>query len=110
LQEENVHWRQKKTGASSLSKFKFELAGNGNQRLVLEWWTGTHWVQPSRWFQGTEQAASLYPTCAMFAWLISQQYFSLTTNKPPATSTFLSQQISISHQPNEHAVETQGIN
>jgi hypothetical protein len=52
---------KKKTGGISLSKFKFELAGNGNQRLVLEWWTGTRWVQPSRWFQGTEQAVEDLP-------------------------------------------------
>jgi hypothetical protein len=31
----------------------------------------------------------------------SQQYFSLRTNQQPASSTFVSEQIS--HQPNEHA-------
>jgi hypothetical protein len=38
---------------------------------------------------------------ALFVWLISisQQYFSLRTNQQLASSTFLSQQISTSHQP-----------
>jgi hypothetical protein len=42
---------------------------------------------------------------ALFVWLI-QQYFTLRTNKPPATSSsiFLSEQISIRHLPNEQAV------
>jgi hypothetical protein len=34
----------------------------------------------------------------------STQYFSLGTNQQPAPSTFLSEQISIRHQPNEQAV------
>jgi hypothetical protein len=34
----------------------------------------------------------------------SQQYFSLRTNQQSVSSTFLSQQISTSHQPNEQAV------
>jgi hypothetical protein len=41
---------------------------------------------------------------SLFAWLISQQYFSLRTNQQPASSTFLSKQISASHQPNEQAL------
>jgi hypothetical protein len=55
---------KKNCGAITLSKFKFELAGNGNQRLVLErWtWTDTRWFQPSRWFQGTEQAEQRQPS------------------------------------------------
>jgi hypothetical protein len=40
-------------------------------------------------------------TCSFGLSATSQQYFSLRTNQPPATSqsTFLSQQISTSHQP-----------
>jgi hypothetical protein len=40
-------------------------------------------------------------TITMFVWLIShqQQYFSLRTNQPPVSSTFLSEQISTSHLP-----------
>jgi hypothetical protein len=49
----------KKCGAITFSKFKFELAGKWNQRLVLERWAETRWFQPSRWFQGTEQVVSL---------------------------------------------------
>jgi hypothetical protein len=54
--------------------------------------------------------------CALFVWLISHQpavLFSATSNQPSllfsqnksasAISTFLSEQISISHQPNEPA-------
>jgi hypothetical protein len=36
-----VHWRQKKCGAITFSKF--ELAGKWNQRLVLERWAETRW-------------------------------------------------------------------
>jgi hypothetical protein len=53
---------KKNYGAITLSKFKFELAGNGNQQLVLERWTDTRWFQPSRWFQGTEQAVQRQPS------------------------------------------------
>jgi hypothetical protein len=43
--------------------------------------------------QGNNQAAGSLGLSAT-----SQQYFSLTTNQPPASSTFLSEQISTSHQ------------
>jgi hypothetical protein len=41
--------------------------------------------------------------CALFVWLISHQPAVLFSQNKPATSTFLSEQISISHQPNERA-------
>jgi hypothetical protein len=37
--------------------------------------------------------------CSLGLSATSQQYFSLRTNQPPASSTFLSEQISTSHQP-----------
>jgi hypothetical protein len=50
----------------------------------------------------------LYTPCSLGLSATSQQYFSLTTNQPPATepasSTLLSEQTSISHQPTEQAV------
>jgi hypothetical protein len=37
--------------------------------------------------------------CSLGLSVTSQQYFSLTTNQQPASSTFLSEQTSTSHQP-----------
>jgi hypothetical protein len=50
-------------------------------------------------YKGAKQAP-----CSLGLSATSQQYFSLTTNQQPASSTILSEQISISHQPTEQAV------
>jgi hypothetical protein len=39
------------------------------------------------------------PTYALFVWLISQQYFSLRTNQPPATSQQYFSLTTNQHQP-----------
>jgi hypothetical protein len=46
----------------------------------------------------------MFAPCSLGLSATSQQYFSLRTNQQPASSTFLSEQISTSHQPNEQAV------
>jgi hypothetical protein len=45
-----------------------------------------------------------FAVCSFGLSATSQQYFSLRTNQQSVSSTFLSQQISTSHQPNEQAV------
>jgi hypothetical protein len=43
----------------------------------------------------------IFTLCSLSLSATSQQYFSLRTNQQPVSSTFLSEQISTSHQPNE---------
>jgi hypothetical protein len=55
------------------------------------------------WNRGSAGVALSFAPYSLGLLATSQQYFSLRTNQPPASSTFLSEQISISHQPNEQA-------
>jgi hypothetical protein len=52
---------------------------------------------------------SLPPPCSFGLSAANQQYFSLRTNQQPTNSTFLSEQISTSHQPNEQAAREEVV-
>jgi hypothetical protein len=93
-----INFLQFKKGKRGLAKFENKKCKNnyvfffkteGEDNIVIK--------HPSKSLKFTPCSFGLSAT--------SQQYISLTTNQPPATSTLLSEQTSTSHQPTEQALK-----